>query len=112
MSQGYRIGTPTIATQTAAGTLNDQTDPRIVEFAGTYARPCIVHNLTGGGNAIRVKINSTATDFTAEASFFSINDGFAVDVSMGGLVNVQTVLFTTLDAGDSLDDVQVVGWTV
>jgi hypothetical protein len=66
--------------------------------------------LTGNGNAIRVKINSDDTNFTTDLGYFSINDGFAVDVSLGGLVNVQSVSFITIAGGDDLDNVSVVGW--
>jgi hypothetical protein len=111
MSQGYRVGVPTRATQVTAGTDNDLTAPRVVQFSN-YGRPVIVANQTGNGNAIRVKINATDTNFSTDLGHFSINDGFAVDVSLGGLVNVVTVSFVTLAGGDSLDNVGVVGWTV
>jgi hypothetical protein len=72
----------------------------------------VVANQTGNGNAIRVKVNSDNTNFTTDLGHFSINDGFAVDVSMGGLINVTKLSFITLAGGDDLDNVGVVGWTV
>ncbi len=113
-----RANAPAEPVVSANGTDGSATDPRIATFfnaAGTnesYATPCLVHNLTGNGNAIRVKINSSTTGFTraTELGYLSINDGFSVDVSMGGLVQVRTVSWITTDGGDDLDDVQVIGW--
>ena len=104
-----RTGPPATPTQTAAGTDNSTTDPRILTFA-KYAIPCIVHNLTGNGNAIRVKWNSSTTSFVTELGYISINDGTATDISMGGLVNVVSLSFITIAGGDDLDNVKVTGW--
>lgn len=104
-----RTGPPVVPTQTAAGTDGSATLPRVLEF-DTYAGPCIVHNLTGNSNAIRVKWNSDNTDFTDELGYISVNDGTATDISMGGLVNIVSVSFITTDGGDDLDNVKVSGW--
>ncbi len=112
-----RANAPVTPTVSSSGTDGSSTAPRVAAFFDdngvnkSYAIPCIVHNLTGNGNAIRVKINSSTPSFVTELGHFSINDGFAVDVSMGGLVQVRDISWITIDAGDDLDDVQVVGWT-
>jgi hypothetical protein len=62
-----------------------------------------------------VKLNATdATDFGGASSdgagHFPINDGAAVEVSLGNILSITRVSFITTDAGDDLDDVGVVGW--
>lgn len=111
-----RTGAPVAPTETASGTDGSAVLPRVVAFRwsnekGTYAIPCIVHNLTGNGNAIRVKWNTDEVSLATEPAYISINDGTATDISMGGLVNIRTVSYYTIDGGDDLDDVHVVGWT-
>lgn len=108
-----RAGTSIQGTTTSAGTDGDSTDPRVVTF-DPYVRPVIVHNNTGNDNAIFVKLNATAaTDFGGAsddgAGHFPINDGAAVEVSLGGLVDVGRISFVTAQ-GDDLDNVVVVGW--
>lgn len=114
-----RTGPATIATQVSAGADGNLTSPRRVIFGRADrpqpARPVTVWNKTGNGNPIYVKINtSTDTDFGGSTDdgvgYFPINDGAAVDVSMGNKIAVQNVSFVTTDAGDDLDDVLVSGW--
>jgi len=109
MATKTRVGTPSLPTVTTAGTDNTATAPRVLTF-DTYANPCLITNQTGGGRAIRAKINSSNTNFTTEIGFVSVPDGETVDLSFCGVVDVTTVSFVTENVGDDLDLVQVVGW--
>lgn len=98
-----------------AGTDGSLTDPRVVSFS-PYVRPCIVMNGTGNGNDILIKINVDNTnDFDNDSDddgpgYYAVADGETVDVSLLGMISVDRVSFVTLDGGDDLDKVAVVGW--
>ncbi len=109
-----RVGEATTPTTTSAGTDGNVTSPRVVEFE-VGNRPVIVHNNTGNTRAILVKLNASAdTDFGGASDdgigHLPINDGAAVEVSMGGILSIERISFVTTDANDSLDDVEVHGW--
>lgn len=112
-----RNGAATAPTVTTAGTDGSLTAPRVVTFVNTYVRPCFVMNGTGGGRAVKVKVNAPASnDFDNDSDddgpgYFTIADGETKDVSAGGLINVSTVSFVTLNGADDLDNVAVVGWS-
>ena len=121
MSAGsVRTGPPRVPAIEKSGTDGNVTAPRVVTFkggdSGVAARPCLVHNNTGNGNAILVKINPTdAIDFGGAsddgAGHFRICDGDTTDVSLGNVLSIERLSFVTTDSGDDLDNVIVVGWT-
>ena len=114
-----RTGDSVQGTTVADGTDNDLTDPQIILF-DTYVRPCLVMNGTGNGNNIKVKMNTelngtVSNDFDNDSDddgpgHITIADGESADVSLGGQLCVHSVSFVTLDGGDDLDNVTVVGW--
>lgn len=109
-----RVGEATVPTTISDGADGNVTSPRVLEFPFN-TRPVIVHNNTGNTRAILVKLNATNdSDFGGASDdgigHFPINDGAAVEVSMGGILNVHRVSFVTTDAADDLDDVEVHGW--
>lgn len=114
-----RTGAAVQGTLVADGTDGSLTDPRIILFKKPV-RPCIVMNGTGNGNNVRVKVN-TELDGTVTNDFdndtdddgpghFTVADGETIDVSIGSGLSVSSVSFVTLDAGDDLDNVTIVGW--
>lgn len=109
-----RVGESITPTTISPGIDGNLTSPRVVEF-DLYARPVIVHNNTGNGNKILVKLNATDdTDFGGGSDdgigYFPVNDEAAVEVSLGGILSVKRVSFVTTDGGDDLDNVEVHGW--
>lgn len=114
-----RVGAGTKPVTISSGTNGDVTDPRRLQFQRATrpfgARPVTVWNKTGGGRAIYIKLNAgDDIDFGGAnddgSGYFPINDGSAVEVTMGGLLSVERVSFVTINAADDLDNVEVTGW--
>lgn len=115
MGRYARTGAPVTdksATLVQAGTDNDLTDPRILDL-GKPCRPCWVTNHNTNA-ALRVKVNSqTNFDDTSEddgVGHISVPAGQSVEVSAGGIIEVQSLSFATQNVADDLDQVGVAAW--